>query len=197
MTYDQLDALGIDHKWLGPLEQVFAKYDISTPLRQAAFIGQCQHESVNFTKLEESLYYTAPRLMTVWPSRFSNLEQAQQYAANPEKLGEKVYGHRADLGNTEDGDGFKFHGRGIIQLTGRTLYDNCGKAIGFDLINQPQLLVEPNCAAMSAGWFWNKKGLNALADSSDYDTMTKRINGGLLGLDDRKAKIAKALSILG
>jgi putative chitinase len=197
MTYDQLDALSIEHKWLGPFEQVFAKYDISTPLRQAAFIGQCSHESVNFTKLEESLYYTAPRLMAVWPSRFPTLDVAEQYAANPEKLGEKVYGHRADLGNTEDGDGFRFHGRGIIQLTGRTLYANCGSGIGMDLLSDPDLLITPQYAALSAGWFWNKKGLNALADASDYDTMTKRINSGLLGLDDRKAKIATALSILG
>ena len=197
MNSSQLQALGIDQKWLEPLNAAFAKYDISTPARQAFFVGQCAHESNNFTRLEEGLNYSASRLMAVWPSRFPTLEAAAPYANNPEKLANKVYGGRADLGNKEDGDGFKFHGRGCIQLTGRDLYERCGEAIGADLINQPQLLVEPHYAAMSAAWFWNKKGLNALADSKDYDTMTKRINGGLIGLDDRKAKIAKAISVLG
>ena len=197
MNSSQLQALGIDQKWLEPLNAAFAKYDISTPVRQAFFVGQCAHESNNFTRLEEGLNYSVSRLMAVWPSRFPTLEAAAPYANNPEKLANKVYGGRADLGNKEDGDGFKFHGRGCIQLTGRDLYERCGEAIGADLINQPQLLVEPHYAAMSAAWFWNKKGLNALADSKDYDTMTKRINGGLIGLDDRKAKIAKAISVLG
>ena len=197
MNSSQLQALGIDQKWLEPLNAAFAKYDISTPVRQAFFVGQCAHESNNFTRLEEGLNYSASRLMAVWPSRFPTLEAAAPYANNPEKLANKVYGGRADLGNKEDGDGFKFHGRGCIQLTGRDLYERCGEAIGADLINQPQLLVEPHYAAMSAAWFWNKKGLNALADSKDYDTMTKRINGGFFGLDDRKAKIAKAISVLG
>ena len=197
MNSSQLQALGIDQKWLEPLNAAFAKYDISTPVRQAFFVGQCAHESNNFTRLEEGLNYSASRLMAVWPSRFPTFEAAAPYANNPEKLANKVYGGRADLGNKEDGDGFKFHGRGCIQLTGRDLYERCGEAIGADLINQPQLLVEPHYAAMSAAWFWNKKGLNALADSKDYDTMTKRINGGLIGLDDRKAKIAKAISVLG
>jgi putative chitinase len=197
MTYDQLDALGIDHKWLGPLEEVFAKYDISTPQRQACFIGQCAHESNNFRVLEENLNYSAARLMAVWPSRFPSADVAGQYANNPEKLAEKVYGHRADLGNTEDGDGFRFHGRGAIQLTGRNLYANCGSGLGVDLVGNPNWLVDPQYAALSAGWFWNKKSLNLLADANDIETMTKRINGGLNGLEDRKAKIAKALSVLG
>ena len=197
MKPEQLTQLGIDAKWLNPLNETFAKYDISTPLRQAAFIGQCAHESNNFTRLEEGLNYSASRLMDVWHSRFPTLEAAAPYANNPEKLADKVYGGRADLGNKEDGDGFKFHGRGCIQLTGRDSYERCGEAIGVDLIGQPNLLVEPLYACLSAGWFWNKKGLNSLADVQDYETMTKRINGGLNGLDDRKAKIAKALSVLG
>ena len=197
MNSSQLQALGIDQKWLEPLNAAFAKYDISTPVRQAFFVGQCAHESNNFTRLEEGLNYSASRLMAVWPSRFPTLEAAAPYANNPEKLANKVYGGRADLGNKEDGDGFKFHGRGCIQLTGRDLYERCGEAIGADPINQPQLLVEPHYAAMSAGWFFNKKGLNALADIKDYETMTKRINGGLLGLADRIAKINKAKEILG
>ena len=197
MTEEQLSALGIDAKWLNPLNETFAKYDISTPLRQAAFIGQCAHESNNFTRLEEGLNYSASRLMAVWPSRFSTLEAAAPYANNPEKLADKVYGGRADLGNKEDGDGFKFHGRGCIQLTGRDSYERCGEAIGVDLIGQPNLLVEPLYACLSAGWFWNKKGLNALADAQEYGQMTRRINGGLVGLDDRIVKITKAKQVLG
>ena len=197
MTEEQLSALGIDSKWLEPLNETFAKYDISTPLRQAAFIGQCAHESNNFTRLEEGLNYSASRLMAVWPSRFPTLEAAAPYANNPEKLADKVYGGRADLGNKEDGDGFKFHGRGCIQLTGRDSYERCGEAIGVDLIGQPNLLVEPLYACLSAGWFWNKKGLNALADAQEYGQMTRRINGGLVGLDDRIVKITKAKQVLG
>ena len=197
MNSSQLQALGIDQKWLEPLNSAFAKYDISTPVRQAFFVGQCAHESGNFRILEENLRYSATALMRVWPSRFPNLEVANQFAGNAEKIANKVYAGRMGNGNQESGEGYAYRGRGLFQLTGKENYDNCGKAIGADLINQPQLLVEPHYAAMSAAWFWNKKGLNALADSKDYDTMTKRINGGLIGLDGRKAKIAKALSILG
>ena len=197
MSPEQLQALGIDAKWLKPLNDTFVKYDISTPQRQACFIGQCQHESANFTKLEEGLNYSATRLMDVWPSRFPSLDVANQYANNPEKLANKVYGGRADLGNTEDGDGFKFHGRGIFQLTGRSNYTVCGDAIGQPLTEHPELLLEPQWACMSAGWFYNKKGLNSLADDESWETMTKRINGGLVGLDDRINKIHKAMDILG
>ena len=197
MNSSQLQALGIDEKWLEPLNETFQKYDISTPIRQAYFIGQCAHESNNFTRLEEGLNYSAARLMAVWPSRFPNLDVANQYANNPEKLANYVYAGRLGNGNEESGDGWRYHGRGLIQLTGKDNYANCGSGLGVDLLGNPNMLVDPKYAALSAGWFWNKKGLNALADAQDLDIMTKRINGGLLGLDDRKAKIAKALSILG
>ena len=195
MNIDQLTALGIDPKWLDPLNLTFDKYSINTSLRQAAFIGQCQHESNNFRSLEENLHYSADGLMRTWPSRFPSADVAGQFAGNPEKIANKVYAGR--LGNTEEGDGWAYHGRGLIQLTGRENYDNCGKGIGVVLIDKPQLLVEPMYACLSAGWFWNKKGLNILADKLDYPEMTKRINGGLLGLADRIAKINKAKEILG
>jgi putative chitinase len=195
MTYDQLDALGIDHKWLGPLEEVFVKYEINTPVRQACFIGQCAHESGNFKALQENLNYSAEGLMKTWPSRFPTKEMADQYARQPAKIAGKVYNGR--LGNTSEEEASNFLGRGLIQLTGKENYANCGTALGIDLVGNPTLLTDPKYAALSAGWFWNKKGLNALADASDIETMTKRINGGLIGLDDRKAKIAKALSVLG
>jgi len=197
MINEQIQELGIDTKWLQPLEDTFAKYDINTPERQAAFIGQCAHESGNFKTLEENLNYKPEALMRVWPSRFPDLATAMKYAHNPEAIANKVYGGRMGNGPEETGDGWKYHGRGLIQLTRKENYANCGSSIGVDLLSNPNLLNTPEYAALSAGWFWNKKGLNALADAGDFETMTKRINGGTLGLEDRKAKIAKALSVLG
>jgi len=197
MNSSQLGQLGIDDKWLEPLNAAFAKYDISTPIRQACFIGQCAHESGNFRILEENLHYSAASLMRVWPSRFTSDLVAQSYANNPEKIANKVYGGRMGNGDEESGDGWKYHGRGLIQLTGKENYANCGSGMGVDLLGDPGRLLDPQYAALSAGWFWGKRGLNALADSGDYETMTKRINGGLIGLDDRKAKIAKAITVLG
>jgi putative chitinase len=194
MTYDQLDALGIDHKWLAPLEETFAKYDISTPVRQAAFIGQCAHESGNFKILQENLNYSAEGLIKTWPSRFPNKAIADQYARQPAKIAGKVYNGR--LGNTSEEEAAKYLGRGLIQLTGKENYDHCGLGIGVDLLADPTLLLDPRYATLSAGWFWNKKGLNALADAGDAVTITKRINGGALGLDDRLAKTDKALRVL-
>jgi putative chitinase len=195
MSPDQLTALGIDQKWYQPLMDTFIKYNISTTQRQACFIGQCQHESGNFKTLQENLNYSAEGLMKTWPSRFPTKEVADQYARNPEKIAGKVYNGR--LGNTSEEEAAKYLGRGLIQLTGKENYANCGSGIGVDLLGHPDWLLDPKYAALSAGWFWNKKGLNDLADTGDYETMTKRINGGTLGLDDRKAKIAKARQILG
>jgi len=194
MTNEQLKALGIDEKWLEPLNETFEKYDISTKERQSAFIGQCAHESGNFKTLQENLNYSAEGLMKTWPSRFPTKEMADQYARQPAKIAGKVYNGR--LGNTSEEEASKYLGRGLIQLTGKENYDHCGLALGVDLLSDPTLLLEPRYATLSAGWFWNKKGLNALADAKDLETMTKRINGGLIGLDDRKAKIANAFSAL-
>ena len=194
MTSEQLAALGIDEKWLVPLEETFAKYDISTPERQAAFIGQCAHESGNFKILQENLNYSAEGLMKTWPSRFPTKEVADQYARQPAKIAGKVYNGR--MGNTSEEEAAKYLGRGLIQLTGKENYANCGSGIGVDLLADPPLLLDPRYATLSAGWFWNKKGLNALADAGDAVTITKRINGGALGLDDRLAKTDKALRVL-
>ena len=191
----QLKELGINDKWEIPLNQVFVKYDLDTSKRQAAFIGQCAVESANFTRLQENLNYSAQRLTQVWPSRFPNINMAESYAHSPEKRADFVYAGR--MGNLQDGDGWKFHGRGLIQLTGRENYANCGSGVGVDLIDNPDLLLTPQYAVLSAGWFWNKKGLNALADTQEYGAMTRRINGGLTGLDERIAKITKALQVLG
>jgi putative chitinase len=194
MIESQLLALGIDGKWLEPLQETFEKYQINTPKRQACFIGQCMHESGGFKFLKENLNYSAKALMATWPSRFPDMDTAEKYERQPEKIANKVYSGR--MGNTEDGDGAKFIGRGLIQLTGKDNYKAFGDAIGEDLIANPQLVEEPRYAALSAGWFFNKRNLNALADVMDITTMTVRINGGKIGIDDRIAKINKALDVL-
>jgi putative chitinase len=190
-----LQTLGIDSKWEEPLQATFDKYDINTPRRQAAFLGQCAHESGNFKTLQENLNYSAEGLMKTWPSRFSTKEIADQYARQPAKIAGKVYNGR--LGNTSEEEAAKYLGRGLIQLTGKENYERCGLAIGVDLLSDPDLLLDPRYATMSAGWFWNKKGLNELADAQEHGQITKRINGGTLGLDDRIAKTTKALVALG
>ena len=190
-----LQTLGIDPKWEAPLQAAFDKYDINTLKRQAAFIGQCAHESANFKTLQENLNYSAEGLMKTWPSRFSTKEVADQYARQPAKIAGKVYNGR--LGNTSEEEASKYLGRGLIQLTGKENYERCGLAIGVDLLSNPDLLLDPRYAAMSAGWFWNKKGLNELADQQEHGQITKRINGGTIGLDDRIAKTTKAAQALG
>ena len=190
-----LISLDINPKWEVPLQAAFDKYEINTPQRQAAFIGQCAHESGNFKTLQENLNYSTEGLMKTWPSRFPDMDTANKYANNPQLIANKVYSGR--MGNTEDGDGWKYHGRGLIQLTGKDNYERCGSSIGVDLLGNPDLLLDPQYAALSAGWFWNKHGLNELADQQEHGIITKRINGGTLGLDDRIVKTTKALSVLG
>jgi putative chitinase len=194
MIEAQLLALGIEGKWFEPLQETFEKYQINTPKRQACFIGQCMHESGGFKHLKENLNYSARALMATWPSRFPDADTAEKFERQPEKIANKVYSGR--MGNTEDGDGAKYIGRGLIQLTGKDNYRAFGEAIGEDLVANPQLVEQPRYAALSAGWFFNKRNLNALADVMDITTMTIRINGGKIGIDDRIAKINKALDIL-
>jgi putative chitinase len=198
MTADQLKALGLGEQWLDPLNETFDKYQINTPQRQACFLGQTLHESGNFKFTRENLNYSAKALMATWPSRFPNMDVATQYERQPEKIASKVYVGR--MGNTTPEEAAAYIGRGLIQCTGKENYTHCGEALGIDLIGSPHLLEEPRYAVLSAGWFWNKKGLNALADEGtkdSFEVMTKRINGGLLGLDDRKAKMNEALKALG
>lgn len=197
ITREQVNKLGLNQWWVEPLNETFFKYTIKTVNQQAAFIGQCMHESGGFKKLEEDLNYSASALMRVWGSRFPDSDTAEKYANNPEKIANKVYAGR--LGNIEEGDGWRYHGRGLIQLTGRENYLNCGQGIGQDLLTYPELLLDPKWACLSAGWFWNKKNLNSLCDplsDENIKEMTRRINGGTLGLDDRIAKIRTAQLVL-
>lgn len=194
MTNEQLLSLGLTTDWLEPLNETFEKYDINTPQRQACFIGQTMHESGGYKHLIENLNYSAKGLVATWPSRFPNEEYAEEYARKPERIANKVYSGR--MGNTEDGDGAKYIGRGLIQLTGKENYVNCGLGLGVDLVGHPDWLATPKYAALSAGWYWNKRNINADADRMDIESMTKKINGGNIGITDRKAKIEMVLKYL-
>jgi putative chitinase len=187
MNSEQLAKLGIGAEWVDPLNETFAKYDISTPKRQAAFIGQCMHESGGFKHLTENLNYSAKALVATWPSRFPNEEYAEEYARKPERIAAKVYVGR--MGNETPEDAAKYIGRGLIQMTGKENYANCGLGLGVDLLGNPDWLATPKYAALSAGWYWNKRNLNSDADAGNIESMTRKINGGSIGIEDRKAKI--------
>jgi putative chitinase len=194
MTEDQLKKMHIDPSWLEPLTTAFHRFDISTPERQAAFIGQCAHESGNFKTLQENLNYSAKGLHATWPSRFASEEAAQPFHRNPEKIANKVYSGR--MGNTDEGDGWKYRGRGLIQLTGKDNYRLASDALGVDFVANPDLVLTKEYAALTAAWYWNKRGLNKEADAKDFTGMTKKINGGTIGLADRVAHINTALNVL-
>lgn len=181
----------------GPLSAACARFGIDTPLRRAAFLSQCAHESAGFTMREESLSYRAERLMQVWPKRFPSLAVAQQYAGAPEKLANNVYANRMGNGPPESGDGWRFRGRGFKQLTGRDNYTACAKAIGKTVDEMADYIGTDEGAAMSAAWFWACNHLNQYADARDIRTLTQKINGGLLGLDQRTALFKDACRACG
>jgi putative chitinase len=192
----QLEQLHIDPVWEVPLNATFDRFDISNSLRQAAFIAQCGHECGNFKTLEENLQYRAETLMRLWPKRFPTLEFAKQYEKNPKKIANMVYANRMGNRDEASGDGYRFRGRGCIQLTGHANYFHAGKALGEDFVIQPELVATPMYAALSAGFFWNTHKLNVLADSKDIRMMTKKINGAFIGLADREKHYNHALAVL-
>lgn len=165
-----------------------AKFNINTPLRLAHFLAQCGHESGGFKVTQENLNYSAKGLMGIFKKYFPTQAIAESYQRQPQKIANKVYANRMDNGSEASGDGFKFRGRGYIQLTGRANYTAFGKAINEDIANNPDL-VSGKYALLSAAWFWSKNGLNTLADGGSSDSVvtsiTKRVNGGTIGLADR------------
>jgi putative chitinase len=193
---EQLKQLHIDPKWVGPLNETFERFSILTPRQQAAFLGQCGHECGNFRVLEENLNYRAETLMKIWPRRFPTLEIANQYAKNPKKIANKVYADRMGNRDEASGDGYRFRGRGCIQLTGSANYYHAGKALGVDFIMEPDLVATPQYAALTAGFFWNTQKLNAIAESGNNLALTKKINGGTIGLNDRILHTNQALALL-
>jgi len=146
--------------------------------------------------LEENLNYRAETLMKLWPKRFPTREIADQYARNPKKIANKVYSGRMGNRDEASGDGWRFRGRGAIQLTGHSNYYHASQACGVDFVKEPDLVATPQYAALTAGWFWNTHKLNRFADVRDWTGLTKRINGGIIGLDDRIKHINHALEVL-
>ena len=196
LSIDQLTKMKIDPKWVDPLNETFERFDISNPNRQAAFIGQCGHECGNFRVLEENLNYKAATLMKLWAKRFPTLEIANQYAGNPKKIANMVYANRMNNRDEASGDGYRFRGRGCIQTTGHANYFHAGQAIGVDFVMEPDLVANPKYAALTAGFFWSTHGLNTLADNKDHRAITKRINGGFIGLEDRIEHTRMAFAVL-
>jgi len=185
----------VEH-WYNALAQACPDYDINTPARLAAFLAQCGHESGGFTAIKENLNYKAESLCRVWP-RYFNAGNANDYAHNQEKIANRAYANRMGNGPEESGDGYRFCGRGLIQLTGRSNYQAFADSIQEDINNLPEYLATFEGCVQSACWFWEANNLNKWADAGDIEKMTKIINGGTLGLDDRTARYQKALHILG
>jgi len=183
LTKQKLLALGIGEQWLEPLLETFAKFGITTAYQQAGFIGQCLHES-GFKTLVENLNYSKEGLVKTWPSRFTTATAAP-YHRNPERIANRVYADRLGNGSEASGEGWKYRGRGLIQLTGKANYRACADALGVDLVAKPELVAEAKYACLSAGWFWNKNNLNLYCDNQDWVGLTRRINGGTIGLDHR------------
>jgi putative chitinase len=181
--------------FVSALNTAMGKYQIITPQRIAAFLAQVGHESGQLLHLVENLNYGAPGLLATWPSRFTP-ELAAQAARNPEQIANIVYASRLGNGPAATGDGWKFKGRGLIQITGWVNYQACGAALALDLLTQPELLEQPIYAALSAAWFWQANGLNSLADAGQFEAITKKINGGLNGQADRLDLYNTALRVL-
>lgn len=175
------------------LNTAMNRYQVVGVRRIAAFIAQIGHESSHLTRLVENLNYSSEVLRKTWPSRF-DVELAIAVARKPEQIANIVYGNR--MGNNALGDGWKYRGRGLIQITGKYNYSACGEALGLDLIAQPELLEKPQHACISAAWFWATNGLNTLADAGKFEAITQRINGGQNGAADRQALYYRALKVL-
>lgn len=196
------------------LNTAMMRYQIVGAKRIAAFIAQVGHESGHLARLVENLNYSADGLANTWPSRYGEPDGKGGFvkvqvagkvrnkpntlaliaARKPEQTANIAYGNR--MGNTAPGDGWKYRGRGLIQITGKNNYRACGEVLGLDLIAQPELLEKPQHACMSAAWFWATNGMNTLGDAGNFDAITQRINGGQNGATDRQALYAKALKVL-
>ncbi|MGF6607071.1 putative chitinase [Paraburkholderia sp. WSM4175] len=199
--------------WLDALNVAMREFDISTPARAAAFLAQCAHESSDFTRLVENLNYSADGLANTWPSRFATAQKtvgrrtpnaaAHRLARNPEAIANHVYANRLGNGDEASGDGWRFRGRGLIQLTGRANYRVASGAFGIDLVDEPQTLEQPALAALVSAWWWSANRVNAIADRGDWLAVSRAVNLGNAaspamphGHDDRRARTLAALDAL-
>ena len=202
VTSEQLRQLHIDPSLADAFNETFERFGIVTPAQQASWIGQCGHECGNFRIMEENLNYRAATLLKLFPQTPKRQwgftpESAAAYEKQPQKIANRIYGNRMGNRDEASGDGWRFRGSGFLQLTGHSNFYHAGKALGVDFVMQPELVRTPRYAAQTAGWFWQTHKLNQYADSGDILTMTKRINGGTIGLEDRKKHITHALHVLG
>jgi len=181
--------------WARILNKVLPEYGVTKPEHLAEFIAHCGHESQHLNRLSENLNYSARGLTQVWPKRFPLIEIAAPFARRPEVIANYVYANRMGNGAPESGDGWKYRGRGILQITGKDNYGAIGRALGLKLIEFPQRLEDPLYAAKAAAWFWANRDL--MVRSDDLVADTRRINGGLLGLDDRRVLWERAKQVLG
>lgn len=197
-------------QWLEPVRSACKEFGIDTELRIAAFLAQCAHETGGLKVLQENLNYSAEGMSAIWPKRFAVLgadgkpvkvngkNQPNKFALalhrKPELIANVVYANRMGNGPIESGDGWKHRGMGAKQLTGKDNHRRCGMALNVDLIANPERLLAPDLAMRSAGWFWAENKLSAFADKGDIEGLTKKINGGLIGIEDRKRRYAAVLA---
>ncbi len=214
---DQLTAAGIKRdvaeRWLPHVQNALARFGIESERQVAAWLAQTAHESGGYTMLTENLNYRAATMAVCWPKRFAVLgpdgkpvkgkdgkltpnKFALALERKPEAIANVVYAARMGNGPTESGEGWKFRGRGLKQLTGRDNYTRCGQALKLDLVADPDLLLQPEGASLSAAWFWSVNKCGPLADADDFVGLTKKINGGTIGLEDRQRRYKAVLASL-
>lgn len=187
-------------QWYHALEQLLPDYDITSPQRMAAFLAQCSHESGGFMVLKENLNYKPAALTRLFHKYFPTEELAKEYCARPNKqeaIANRVYASRMGNGDESSGDGYRFCGRGLIQLTGRSNYQNFADSLEMNINDVPEYLATFEGAAQSACWFWEMNKLNRFVDNNDFRGLTKAINGGYIGLQDREHHYAMALQTFG
>lgn len=187
-------------EWFEAIEQILPDYDIDTPKRVAAFIAQCAHESGGFRAIKENLNYKAPTLRKIFPRYFPDDATANTYVSFPnkaERIANRVYANRMGNGPEESGDGFRYCGRGLIQLTGKNNYQAYADSLQISVEEAQQHLLTFEGCVQSAAWFWEANNLNQWADAGDIKMLTKRINGGFIGLEDRIKHYEHALHVLG
>jgi putative chitinase len=215
---DQLLAAGIKRnvaeRWLPHVQNAMARFGIETERQVAAWLAQTAHESGGYTMLVENLNYRAATMAACWPARFGVKNPDGTWAKDakgarvpnkfalalerkPEMIANVVYANRMANGPTESGDGWRYRGRGLKQLTGKDNYTRCGKGLGIDLVASPDLLTTPQYAALSAAWFWATNKCGPIADADDFVGLTKKINGGTIGLEDRQRRYKAVLASVG
>jgi putative chitinase len=202
VSAEQLTKLKINPALVGPLNETFQKFGILTPRQQAAFIAQCGHESNNFTVIEENLNYRAATLLKLFPRTPKRPwgftpEEAAAYEKKPRMIANRIYGNRMGNRDEKSDDGWRFRGSGYLQLTGHDNFYYAGKALGVDFVMKPDQVRTPEYGMQTAGWFWSTHKCNAMAEAANWVALTKAINGGLIGFDDRVHHTDLALEVCG